>query len=255
MFRLLKLDPPHGWRTVIWELAIVTLGVLIALAAQQWVEVMSWHQKVRDADQQLKAEAVINFTYAAEQITTEPCIQAQLEALRLRLMDSGATLQPAMLFREPMMMYVFRQPSRTFESNGWQSLVADDTANHIAPDRSKKLSTYYSQLTKMEGLSGENDSAVGHLNATSQPMPLDSATRAHFVELVYDQIFRTRSISLMALQGLGTQRDLGLAPDGQRVDRFLNNYSGTVRFCRAHDLPMADWRRELAGEKAEQFPT
>ena len=255
MFRLLKLNPPHGWRTVIWELAIVTLGVLIALAAQQWAEVINWRQKVREADQQLKAEAVINFTYAAEQIIAEPCIQAQLEALRQRLMDSGASLQPATLFREPMMIYVFRQPSRTFESNGWQSLVADDTANHIAPGRRKKLSTYYSQLTQMEALSGENDSAVGHLNATSQPMPLDSTTRAHFVELVHDQIFRTRSISLMALQGMGAQRDLGLAPDGQRVDRFLNNYSGTVRFCRAHKLPMADWRRELAGEKAEQFPT
>ena len=255
MFRMLKLNPPHGWNAVVWELAIVTLGVLIALAAQQWVEAISWRQKVRDADQQLKAEAVINFTYAAEQITTEPCIQAQLEALRLRVMNSGATLQSTELFREPMMMYVFRQPSRTFESNGWQSLVADDTANHIAPDRRKKLSTYYSQLTKMEGFSGENDSAVGHLNATSQPLPLDPATRAHVVELVYDQMFRTRSLSLMALQGMGNQRDLGLAPDGGRVDRFLNNYSGTVRFCRAHKPPMADWRRELAGEKAEQFPT
>ena len=255
MFGLLRVKPPHGWRAVIWELAIVTLGVLVALAAQQWAEAMSWRQKVRDADQQLKAEAVINFTYAAEQITTEPCIQAQLEALRQRIMNSGATLQPAMLFRDPMMMYVFRQPSRTFETNGWQSLVADDTANHIAPDRRKNLATYYSQLTQMEELSGENDSAVGRLNATSQPLPLDSATRAHFVELVHDQIFRTRSLSLMALQGMGTQRDLRLAPDGQRVDRFLNNYSGTVRFCRANRLPMADWRRELAGEKAEQFPT
>ena len=255
MFRMLKLNPPHGWAAVAWELGIVTLGVLVALAAQQWAEVMNWRQKVHDADQQLKAEAVINFTYAAEQITTEPCIQAQLEALRQRLMDSGSTLQPAMLFREPMMMYVFRQPSRTFESNGWRSLVADDTANHIAPDRRKKLSTYYSQLAKMEKLSGENDSAVGHLNATSQPVPLDSATRARFIELVYDQMFRTRSLSLMALQGMGALRDLGLAPDGQRVDRFLNTYSGTMRFCRAHQLPLVDWRHELAGEKAEQFPT
>ena len=37
MFRLLRLKPPHGWNAVIWELAIVTLGVLIALAAQQLV--------------------------------------------------------------------------------------------------------------------------------------------------------------------------------------------------------------------------
>ena len=35
MFRLLKLRPPHGWNAVALELAIVPLGVLIALGAQQ----------------------------------------------------------------------------------------------------------------------------------------------------------------------------------------------------------------------------
>lgn len=38
MFRLLKLKPPNGWNAVGWELAIVTLGVVIALAAQQAVQ-------------------------------------------------------------------------------------------------------------------------------------------------------------------------------------------------------------------------
>ena len=33
MFRLTKLKPPQGWKVVAWELAIVTLGVLLALAA------------------------------------------------------------------------------------------------------------------------------------------------------------------------------------------------------------------------------
>ena len=40
MFRLFKLRPPHGWNAVAWELGIVTLGVLIALAAQQLVEAL-----------------------------------------------------------------------------------------------------------------------------------------------------------------------------------------------------------------------
>lgn len=40
MFRMLKLRPLHGWNAVAWELAIVTLGVLIALGAQQVVETL-----------------------------------------------------------------------------------------------------------------------------------------------------------------------------------------------------------------------
>ena len=38
MFRLLRLNPPNGWHAVAWELLIVTLGVLVALGAQQLME-------------------------------------------------------------------------------------------------------------------------------------------------------------------------------------------------------------------------
>jgi hypothetical protein len=48
MFRLMKPRPPYGWLPVWWELGIVTLGVLIALAAQQMVETL--HER-RVADQ------------------------------------------------------------------------------------------------------------------------------------------------------------------------------------------------------------
>ena len=56
MFRLLELKPPHGWNAVGWELAIVTLGVLIALGAQQTVESLQWKQDVRETRRALDAE-------------------------------------------------------------------------------------------------------------------------------------------------------------------------------------------------------
>ncbi len=46
MFRLMRLKPPHGWNAVVWELAVVTVGVIVALAAQEWVEGLSWRGKV-----------------------------------------------------------------------------------------------------------------------------------------------------------------------------------------------------------------
>jgi len=49
MFRMLKLNPPHGWNSVAWELAIVTVGVILALAAQQWADNLNAHSKARTA--------------------------------------------------------------------------------------------------------------------------------------------------------------------------------------------------------------
>ena len=66
MFRLLKLRPPHGWSAVAWELAIVTLGVLIALGAQQFVDDQHWRSEVRDFRTVVRAEISNNlatYTY------------------------------------------------------------------------------------------------------------------------------------------------------------------------------------------------
>src|SRR5215469_17504332 len=38
--------PLHGWREFAGEVGIIVLGVLIALAADSFVEDWSWHQKV-----------------------------------------------------------------------------------------------------------------------------------------------------------------------------------------------------------------
>ena len=56
MFRMLRLKPPHGWHAVTWELLIVTLGVLIALGAQQLIETANWRRDVADFRASVRAE-------------------------------------------------------------------------------------------------------------------------------------------------------------------------------------------------------
>lgn len=56
MFRLLKLTPPNGWNAVAWELAIVTLGVLIALGAQQAVQAVNDRENVAQLRSAFKGE-------------------------------------------------------------------------------------------------------------------------------------------------------------------------------------------------------
>ena len=82
---MLKLNPPNGWRAVAWELAIVTLGVLIALGVQQVAEAGNWRTNVEDGQERLKAEMLINGAYMAEQVMVAPCVKAQVDRLTVRL--------------------------------------------------------------------------------------------------------------------------------------------------------------------------
>ena len=93
MFRLLKLKPPHSWNAVAWELAIVTLGVLIALGAQQIVEAMQWRREVAGFRESVRQEIAINlgtYPYRAKQKT---CIKRRLDELQ-HWLDSWRDGQP-----------------------------------------------------------------------------------------------------------------------------------------------------------------
>jgi hypothetical protein len=82
MFRLLKLTPPHGWNAVAWELAIVTLGVLIALAAQQIAEALHDRSVAAETRADVTDELNSNLMSLALRQSTEPCIDRRLSELR-----------------------------------------------------------------------------------------------------------------------------------------------------------------------------
>jgi hypothetical protein len=85
MFRMLKLEPPHGWRPVFWELGIVTIGVLLALGAQQLVETIHWNREVAHTRKALDAELAHNLAAFDYRISQRPCVAARLAELKQSL--------------------------------------------------------------------------------------------------------------------------------------------------------------------------
>ena len=96
MIGLLRLKPPNGWRSIGWELLIVTLGVLIALGAQQMAESANWRGEVAGFRDSLRDEIEINlgsYPYRAKQKT---CIKNRLDELQ-RWLDSRRSGRPLQL--------------------------------------------------------------------------------------------------------------------------------------------------------------
>jgi len=81
MFRLTKLNPPHGWNAVAWELAIVTLGVLIALGAQQFVDGINRRSEVRQLVGGLRGELADMRARWDHVRNSDPCTVHRLDAL------------------------------------------------------------------------------------------------------------------------------------------------------------------------------
>lgn len=82
LFRLLKLKPPNGWNAVAWELGIVTLGVLIALGAQEFVQSLHWDREVKETRQALDAELSRNLAAFDFRMDANECLVARSAELQ-----------------------------------------------------------------------------------------------------------------------------------------------------------------------------
>jgi hypothetical protein len=238
MFRLLRLKPPHGWKAVAWELAIVTLGVVIALGAQQWAEGLDWSGKVAATKRALRAELQEHYGYAVEYRMVYPCLAAQVARLKERVLVSGSEINPAPMFSETDgSHYVIRLPSKLYPSDAWETAVADGTIRSLDPTLRRQLAGHYAQTPEMWEITSANNAAEPALVALTHPLPLDPAVRYSIVKDLEQMRGRLEYLDLLNGQLIENIQKAGMLPPTGAAQAVAERY-GTYRFCKAHKLPM-----------------
>ena len=239
MFRMLKLDPPNGWRAVAWDLAIVTLGVLIALGAQQWAEGRAWKAKTRHATAAIREELAGHHHWSVEWRVVYPCIAAQIDRLEQRVLASGDRLDPAPIYRESDLLdqFVLRLPSKDYVRSAWEAAISDGVTSHFDRNQRAELAAHYAQLHSVVPLTARNDEDHQALLSLGHRLPLDPSVRYGIVRTLAEMRGRAAFIDIQSGQLIEHIQKLGMVPRAAvtraEVERF-----GTYRFCRAQRLPM-----------------
>jgi len=251
MFRLLKLKPPSGWNAVAWELAIVTLGVLIALAAQQWAEERSWDRKVKATRAALRDELTEHYGYAVEFRVVYPCLKAQLDALRDRLMSSGNVLEPAPIHHEDEQSgsginvdFVLRAPSKYYPSDAWEEAINDGVVQRLDPGIRRQFAGHYASLADLVRLNAANDEDAKALVALARPLPLDPAVRYALLSQIERLNGRLQWVDIQNGQVIDYIDHIGMLP-APAAARALTMRYGTYQFCKAHRLPMRSFKEAM----------
>ena len=157
---LLKVRPPNGWPTVWWELGIVTLGVIIALAAQQWADGRAWAGKARTTREALREELALHYSWSVEWRATLPCMLAQIDRLQRRVLASGATLEPAPVFRNANFAFTVRLPSKEYSRSVYDAALADGVLQRFDPALRRVLNTHYTQVDALTAMTRQNDDDI-----------------------------------------------------------------------------------------------
>lgn len=200
-----KPKPVHNWREFLKEYAIIVLGVMTALAAEQVVEWWHWRGQVAEARQVIATEMANNMVGAVLRLRTQGCIERRLDMLSdvLDTASRSGQLPPVGDIGQP--------PPRQWRSGAWQSLVAAETATHFPRQQLADMASLYQLVARMEGLTQLNLEAwsglylmIGpgrHLDPASEAdlrkaLSLARATDRSYASLATTLIVRTRALGL-----------------------------------------------------------
>ena len=161
MFRLIRLKPPNGWNAVLWELAIVVVGVVIALGAQQFVETLRWREEVRRTEDALTIEIAESVLHASERQIVNRCLSDRLAHLIGKLSSnpgswSGDSMPVNRSARAVSVVAAapYRTPNRPWSGNVWEAAQNGGVFNHMRRERVAAFSKVYA---RMEGLRKMNE--------------------------------------------------------------------------------------------------
>jgi hypothetical protein len=144
MFRLLKLKPPHGWNAVAWELAIVTLGVVLALIAQQTAQSTSDRRNADAALMSMREELSYNLAFIKRRLELNRCIARRLDEVASYLDAVEAGQHPA------APRFIGHPPYPEFTRHRLEAALAAGWMSHLAPDDQALVAKAYQPLVELK---------------------------------------------------------------------------------------------------------
>ncbi|HEV2363301.1 MAG TPA: hypothetical protein VGS12_03790 [Caulobacteraceae bacterium] len=120
--------PLHGVRDFLLEIAVIVVGVLIALALEQTVQALSWRHKVAQADVRLRSEFKDDVSFAAQYAILTPCADAYLDRVQADLLARDSADMASLYALGPPF---FGEPWKVL---AWEGAVASQIGDHM-PDR------------------------------------------------------------------------------------------------------------------------
>ncbi len=171
-----KPKPWHGWRAFLKEYAIIVIGVLTALGAEQTVETLHWMERVDTAETRMRRELGMDYMFALERSMLTPCLDRRLTTLKAALLSGAGEWQPLPpMHSRALGEKAYIVPSRYYEDQVWKGVEADGTAAHMTPSMSALYARAYSAAAVVSGNAGDEFVQVATLNLlnnrTTLPLP------------------------------------------------------------------------------------
>jgi hypothetical protein len=172
--------PWHDWRENVREVAIVIVGVLIALLAQEVVQGWEWKHKVDVAKAAMREELLSDDgPQIYQRAVMHPCVIARLDAIRAAV-ETGKSRQEIAHAIDGYWV-----DFRTFDRLALDAANSSDVAAHMPPDELGAMTNVYQAMPLLERTNAQEATDLARLRAFRRSGgPVSDAEKDRVLEAV-----------------------------------------------------------------------
>jgi hypothetical protein len=137
--------PLHGWRAFIGEVGIIVLGVLIALAAQQFAENLQQRAEAQDARRAIRSELEVNLSRLASRSAQKDCVEHRIADIQALLDDA----QNESTIKTPT--WIGRPQYWSMQTVRWEAISQGGRAALLPADELADFGLIYSFMRNING--------------------------------------------------------------------------------------------------------
>ena len=247
-----KPKPWHGLREFLKEYAIIVLGVLTALSAEQAADWLHWRHQVHEAEDRLAAEVESNLANSYGRVVLKRCSNERLaelrdrlvktgpwEAMHMKALPAGNTVPMTGLQANGILTSalppVFSPFHLDTQDGAWTSALASGVVLHMKSERAAVYARLYAEFRQIANLQDQEMPPASRMAPLVLARTLSDEDRARYLEDVGQLNMLNVVIATEARGAIRYAADAGLKLKSSTVARANQIFRNDPRFAPCFD--------------------
>ncbi|MGH6659735.1 MAG: hypothetical protein ACREBK_00140 [Sphingomicrobium sp.] len=225
VFHLHLPKPIHGWKMFFNEIAVISIGIGIALGGEQLLENWREGHMAEKSLVAIREELALNLGRMQARVATEDCLTARLNQI-------GEFIDPPKGTTPKRPTWVGRPQVWNMQTSAVQAARSYGSLTNLPPDEQMAISTTYASMASFEEIEREEQWAWAVLRSIADDRNLSDDDRSELRHALQRARYAAWHLRVSALQAVDDAEPLDVKP------RPVANGSRSV--CIPMDTPFAE---------------